>query len=116
MKAPAIVLVAILCVGCNPESQAPPPQPAQVAVFGPHKVKPFQSTPRRRLGEDCSEFGPAECLSHQCLHTGASPNAGYVCSEECGAAKDCEPGWRCVRLHPNAGNLLCVPIEAGGKQ
>lgn len=106
--------VALLGCGRKPE-EATPAQAAPPVAFGEHRMKPFSGTASKQFGADCSEYGPAECLSGICIHTLPDPKRGYVCSEECGGAQPCAEGWRCARLHPQATRLFCVPNSRGDK-
>ena len=113
--AAVVVVVLLVACGIQPEpgngggSSAPRP------TFGEHRPSALSANPTRKLGEDCTEHGADECLSHRCLHTGASPTTGYLCTEACGPASPCPDGWRCVRVHPSTEASVCLRQDSGGK-
>jgi hypothetical protein len=67
----------------------------------------------KKLGQDCTVHGRSECLTGLCLHTGAEPDKGYVCTQVCHAATECPPEWHCEQLHPGSAQRVCVPPANG---
>jgi hypothetical protein len=107
------MVLVTACQGAKEES--PSANGPAAKAFGEHRIKAFSGKPFRRFGEDCSEYGSAECLSGFCIHTLPDPKRGFVCSEECGPTHECPNAWRCMRLHPQARNQLCIPGTRGGR-
>ena len=102
--------------GCGDKEAAPATSPAPT-VFTEHR---FESAPtlttadaRRGLGADCSRHGAASCSSGLCIHTGARPGDGHVCSRTCVGHEECPRNWNCVQTHPTAEARICVPPLGG---
>ncbi len=106
-----LVFVSVLA-GCGKEQSQPP----AATPFGEHRVAEFKGTARKQLGEDCTHFGAAECSSGLCLHTGTSPNSGYVCSRACDSGRECPSGWRCAQAGLTGGPAYCVRAGVQGGQ
>src|SRR4051812_49320523 len=68
----------------QPEEVPRVPAPVSSRVLTEHRPLAAASSPSKSIGEDCTTYGRAECLSGICLHVKAQPNAGYFCSKRCG--------------------------------
>ena len=109
LMASAVLMAGIAC-------DKPAEPPAAPTAFGEHRVAEFSGTANKGLGEDCGQFGAAECKSGLCLHVSPMPNAGYLCSAQCSKAEDCPSGWRCARAGLSGGPAYCLRDAKGGTQ
>jgi hypothetical protein len=104
---------ALLLWACQePPEEAPRAPAAQPGgrVLTEHRPLAAASPPSKSVGEDCTTYGQAECLSGLCLHVRPQRNAGYFCSQACRATEECPEGWRCARLMPGSPEAgVCQP-------
>jgi hypothetical protein len=97
----------------QPEEAPHVPAPASSRVLTEHRPLTAASPPSRSVGEDCTTYGRAECLSGICLHVKPQPDSGYFCSKRCRGLEECPEGWRCARLVPGgAEDGVCQPPSA----
>lgn len=73
-------------------------------------------SPTLELGEDCSRYGRAACLSNECLHAGFETTTRYVCSKRCAVDDDCPLNWFCNDILPGGQHRYCIPrVDEGGR-
>lgn len=82
----------------QPEEAPRVPAPTRVGVLTEHRPLGAVGPPSKSVGEDCTTYGRAECLSGLCLHVKPRPDTGYFCSQACRGTEECPEGWRCARL------------------
>jgi len=109
------LLVALLALACQgepppPQSGTPPPPPALTE----HRPAEFHGRPTKNVGEPCSTYGAAECVSSLCVHT-SDRERPYVCSNACQVDTECPQKWRCIRPHPSAESSICIPGRGGNR-
>ena len=98
--------------GCEVRPEEAPRVPVQVSagVLTEHRPLAAIGPPGKSVGEDCTTYGRAECLSGLCLHVRPRRDGGYFCSEPCHALEDCPEGWQCARLMPGGSeDGVCQP-------
>lgn len=103
---------AALVWACEvPPEEAPrAPVPASERVLTEHRPLEAISPPGKSVGEDCTTYGRAECLSGLCIHVKPRPDAGYFCSQPCLGPEECPEGWKCARLMPgDSDEGVCQP-------
>ncbi|MBN1207282.1 MAG: hypothetical protein JXB05_20525 [Myxococcaceae bacterium] len=103
---------AALVWGCGVQQEEAlhAPSPASRRVLTEHRPLIPSHPPSKSVGEDCTTYGRAECLSGICLHVKPRRDAGYFCSQMCLGTAECPEGWRCARLMPGgAEDGVCQP-------
>jgi hypothetical protein len=94
----------------QPEEAPRAPAPVSAGVLTEHRPLAAIGPPGKSVGEDCTTYGRAECLSGLCLHVRARRDGGYVCSQVCREPGDCPEGWQCRHLMPGGSeDGVCQP-------
>jgi len=94
----------------QPEEAPHVPAPASARVLTEHRPLVAVGPPSKSVGEDCTTYGRAECLSGLCLHVRPRPDSGYLCSQACRGLEECPEGWQCARLMPGGSEEgVCQP-------
>jgi hypothetical protein len=103
----------LLAVAACSSEPAEPTESAPVGpqVVAPHRLRPAPKPAWKQVGDDCTEYGAAACVSGLCLHVSGQRARGYVCSRSCVENSDCPQGWSCRRAPPGAGDDACIPPE-----
>jgi hypothetical protein len=77
-----------------------------------HRSQPSLATGSlKKVGEDCTAHGYAECASRLCLHAMPEPNTGYFCTRNCQGDSDCPVQWHCAQSFPGSREQVCLPPQ-----
>jgi hypothetical protein len=98
-------LLTLVWLGCGSSDSVPSGDQSAFTENRPQAVPGAT----KQLGEDCQKEGRSTCLSGLCLHVGAGPEEGYVCSRSCTGDGECPASWRCLQVYPSPEGWLCVP-------
>lgn len=102
---------------CDVQSEEAPraSTPTSARVLTEHRPLVAAGPPGKSVGEDCTTYGRAECVSGLCLHVRPRPDEGYFCSQSCLNTEECPEGWRCARLMPGGSEEgVCQPPSGWG--